>query len=98
MTSYVPWIKSSRAIVLLSLAVVLLAVAFWIFYLPTSSRLDEVPLPPLPDLSGQPQVLVDYLQQMNNGAMNSPRSAEAIGALALAYQSNFFYDEAKQCE
>ncbi|MGB2868094.1 MAG: tetratricopeptide repeat protein [Bacteroidota bacterium] len=72
------------------------AVVFWVLSRP-SMRHASTDIPDLPDMTGQPNVLVEYLQRMNRQASGSPSSSEAIGALALAYQSNFFYDEARAC-
>jgi tetratricopeptide (TPR) repeat protein len=73
------------------------ALILWVLSRSSSQQSASTTIPPLPDLEGQPKVLVDYIQTMNQEALKSPSSNEAVGALALAYQSNFFYDEAKIC-
>lgn len=83
--------------VAVSFLVLVSAVIIWRLYPSAAPRIHSTSIPALPDLTGQPKVLVDYLQRINEEALKFPSSDLAVGNLAMAYQSNFFYDEAKVC-
>ena len=51
-------------------------------------------LPALPELSGQPAPLREHLETANRGARDRPTSADAVGALGLAYHADLFLDHA----
>jgi tetratricopeptide (TPR) repeat protein len=91
--------KNKRAALsgLASLLVLLTAIILWFLYQSAPHRVHSPNIPALPDLAGQPKVLIDYLQSVNEQALKSPSSDQAIADLGMAYQSNFFYDEAKVC-
>jgi tetratricopeptide (TPR) repeat protein len=65
--------------------------------LPIFRRLSMPAIPEFPDCTGQPAVVVHYLQRMNNEAMQMPASDETVGKLAMAYHAHMFYDQAQQC-
>jgi tetratricopeptide (TPR) repeat protein len=90
--------KRVKIALLASFLVLVSAVVFWVLYPAITSRFHSTKIPALPDLGGQPQILADYIRKMNEEALKTPMSDEAVGNLALAYQSNFFYDEAKVCQ
>ena len=48
-------------------------------------------LPPMPDLAGQPPAVVEHLRQADLLARRNPTSAEAVGALGMAYHADLFY-------
>ncbi len=89
--------KGIAIAVIASLLVLVSAAFIWRWYASATHRGHSTDIPALPDLTGQPKVLVDYLQRVNEEAMKFPSSDHAVGDLAMAYQSNFFYDEAKAC-
>jgi tetratricopeptide (TPR) repeat protein len=51
-------------------------------------------LPPLPDLAGQPRAIVLHLSEADRAARANPKSADAVGALGMAYHADLFYDAA----
>lgn len=51
-------------------------------------------LPALPDLSDQPPALRDHLEAADRAARDRPTSADAVGALGLAYHADLFLDHA----
>ncbi len=51
-------------------------------------------LPALPELSGQPPALREHLEGADRAARGRPTSAEAVGALGLAYHADLFLDHA----
>ena len=51
-------------------------------------------LPDLPELSGQPPALREHLEAADRDARGRPTSAEAVGALGLAYHADLFLDHA----
>ena len=51
-------------------------------------------LPPLPDLAGQPPAVVEHLRNADAQARRDPASADAVGALGMAYHADLFYDAA----
>ena len=51
-------------------------------------------LPALPAFSHEPTALRDYLQNADRAARAAPTSADAVGALGLAYHANMFYEQA----
>ncbi|MGH9383519.1 MAG: tetratricopeptide repeat protein [Vicinamibacterales bacterium] len=51
-------------------------------------------LPPLPVLAGHPAPLVTHLEQADARARRSPRNADIIGALGMAYHADLFYGQA----
>lgn len=92
--------KKSAAIKILVLLLILAflsAIMYWFLSPLIVPRAVTTSIPPMPDLTGQPAILVDYLQKMNEEATKASTSAEAAGNLGMAYHSNFFYDEARTC-
>jgi tetratricopeptide (TPR) repeat protein len=89
--------KRVKVSVLVSFVALVAAMIFWMLYPSGAHRLESTAIPALPDLTGQTNVVVEYLQKMNEEALASPSSDHAVGSLAMAYQSNFFYHEAKTC-
>ena len=53
-------------------------------------------LPSMPDLAGQPPAVVEHLRHADLLARRRPRSAEAVGALGMAYHADLFYAPAAQ--
>ena len=51
-------------------------------------------LPALPELSGEPTALRAHLEAADRAARDRPTSAEAVGALGLAYHADLFLDHA----
>ena len=51
-------------------------------------------LPALPELSGHPTALREHLEAADGAARDRPSSADAVGALGLAYHADLFLDEA----
>ena len=51
-------------------------------------------LPALPELSGQPPALREHLETADRAARDRPTSADAVGALGLAYHADLFLDHA----
>ena len=51
-------------------------------------------LPPLPELSSEPTALREHLEAADRAARDRPTSADAVGALGLAYHADLFLDEA----
>ena len=54
-------------------------------------------LPAPPDLSGQPTAVRTHLADADRAARARPTSADAVGALGLAYHADMFYDQAERC-
>ncbi len=54
-------------------------------------------LPALPDLSGQPTAFRTHLADADRAARAQPTSAEAVGALCIAYHADMFYEQAERC-
>ena len=76
---------------------VVIAVAIWLGYNEMMRRSYVVRLPQLPDLSGEPPALVEHLRSADQAARHRAQSADAIGKLGMAYQSDVYYDQAIQC-
>jgi tetratricopeptide (TPR) repeat protein len=53
-------------------------------------------LPLLPDLSGQPPAVVEHLRSADAQARRHPASADAVGALGIAYHADLFYGAAAE--
>ncbi len=51
-------------------------------------------LPTLPELSGRPPALREHLEAADRAARDRPTSADAVGALGLAYHADLFLEEA----
>ena len=51
-------------------------------------------LPALPDLSGQPEAVRMHLTAADRAARGDPASANAVGALGLAYHADLYYRQA----
>ena len=51
-------------------------------------------LPPLPELSEEPTALREHLESADRAARDRPTSADAVGALGVAYHADLFLDEA----
>lgn len=51
-------------------------------------------LPALPELSGEPTALRAHIEAADRAARDRPTSAEAVGALGLAYHADLFLDHA----
>lgn len=54
-------------------------------------------LPDLPDLRGRPRAMVEHLGKADEAARRDPNSADAVGALGMAYHADVFYDRAAHC-
>jgi HemY protein len=54
-------------------------------------------LPALPDLSRQTAEVRAQLTETDAAARSHPASADAVGALGLAYHSDMFYQQAERC-
>lgn len=54
-------------------------------------------LPPLPELTGQHKAVIDHLGAKYRTAHDDPSSADAVGALCLAYHADMFYAQAERC-
>jgi tetratricopeptide (TPR) repeat protein len=48
-------------------------------------------LPPMLDVTGQPPAVVEHLRQADLLARGNPTSADAVGALGMAYHADLFY-------
>jgi tetratricopeptide (TPR) repeat protein len=57
----------------------------------------EARLPALPDMAGQPMSVAEHLRDRDRAARADPASADAVGALCLAYHADMFYDQASRC-
>jgi protein O-GlcNAc transferase len=53
-------------------------------------------LPPLPSLSGQPPAVIEHVKNADAQARRNPTSADAVGALGMAYHADLFYDAAAE--
>lgn len=53
-------------------------------------------LPSLPDLAGQPSAVVEHLRHADAQARRDPASADAVGALGIAYHADLFYGAAAE--
>src|SRR5438128_3134294 len=54
-------------------------------------------LPAPPNLAGQPTAVRTHLTGRYDAARADPKSADAVGALCLAYHADLYYDEADRC-
>ncbi len=54
-------------------------------------------VPALPNLTGQPAPVTDYINAVYAEAQRKPYADETIGKLALAFQANYFYKAAELC-
>ena len=86
--------SGSRRVVIGVLAVLLAAVVAFVAYEEIRKARFRSQLPPLPTFSHEPTALRDYLENADRAARAAPTSAEAVGALGLAYHANMFYEEA----
>ena len=84
------WVRTPRAIALLVVAALVVAGGA---YKIRESRYRSR-LPPLPAFSHEPTALRDHLENADRAARAAPTSAEAVGALGLAYHASMFYEEA----
>ncbi len=89
--------KSKNTLILIIIACLLLLFLIFVLY-PTLTRLIySRDIPTLPDLSGQSEVLTEYLIEIYNETLDDPVSDAAVGHLAMVFHSNFFYDHAILC-
>jgi tetratricopeptide (TPR) repeat protein len=59
---------------------------------------DEASPPlPLPELSSQTPAVGAHLEERHEAARRAPGSADAVGALCVAYHADMFYDQAQAC-
>jgi tetratricopeptide (TPR) repeat protein len=89
--------RRMKVSLLVAFVVFIAAIIFWMMYLRGVHRVEFTAIPPLPDFTGQPQAVINYVKQVNEETLASPSSDQAVGKLGIAYQSNFFYDEARMC-
>ena len=78
-------------------AIILLVVAIGIAYVALDWRTRASAarlLPLLPDLTGRPPALVAHLREADAAARRAPASADAVGALGMAYHADLFYEQA----
>jgi tetratricopeptide (TPR) repeat protein len=54
-------------------------------------------LPALPDLSAEPAAVRAHLLELDRAARADAASADAVGALGMAYHADGFYDPADEC-
>ena len=54
-------------------------------------------LPDLPNFNSYSESVVKYLEQLNDAAALKPYEDGIVGKLGMAYQANFFYEEAEKC-
>ena len=54
-------------------------------------------LPALPLFSGQPSAVGEHIRLKHSDARGNPRSADAVGALCVAYHADLFYAQAETC-
>ncbi|MBN1764929.1 MAG: tetratricopeptide repeat protein, partial [Sedimentisphaerales bacterium] len=84
-----------------SFAAFVLSMAFiamiWIVYSLFSNWKNALYIPGIPDLSNQPEVLQNYIQEMHSAALEDPGSDRSVGRLGMVFHANFFYEEAEQC-
>lgn len=85
------WISGLISVVVIIILLVLILIPAVI------RKINSKNVPALPNLTNQPGVLVKYIHQMNENALDNPTSDEAIGNLAMTYEANFFYEKAKIC-
>ena len=78
-------------------AALLLSAAFWGALRWTEGRAALGRLPVLPEFAGKPAVIVRHLREADAAARRTPRSADAVGRLAVAYHADAFYDQAGEC-
>ncbi len=84
---------------LVGLALVL-AAGFWLGFAELLRRSIRTPLsdlPDLPDLTAQPAALAEHVRLADLSARRNRGSAEAIGALGMAYHADELYDHALRC-
>ncbi len=72
--------------------VVVFAAAAAIFALKTRGAAAR--LPAVPNLTGRPPALVEQVAAADRQARRSPGRADVVGALAMTYHADLFYDEA----
>ncbi len=70
---------------------------FWILYPLYTNWRNELYIPAVPDLTGQPKALENYVKKMHSEALEKPESDQSVGRLGMTFQANFFYDEAERC-
>ncbi len=84
-----------------SLLVAALCVGAALLYIggisPLLRSLQRANIPALPDCTGRPQAVAEYLRDMNDKTLDSPVSGEAVGMLGMAYHAHQFYEQAQAC-
>jgi tetratricopeptide (TPR) repeat protein len=71
------------------------ALVSWFIGVELVRRANARDLPALPDLSHAPSAVAAYLPGVDRAARDNPRSADALGALAMAYHANLFPAQAE---
>ncbi len=81
----------------MSLPALLLATFLWVIFAYLLQKSTASTLPEIPDLSGKSPAMVAHIHQANSAARRDPGSADAIGALGMAYHANLFNKHAAVC-
>jgi tetratricopeptide (TPR) repeat protein len=81
-----------------AIAIVLLVsvATIWIGARARARGLAAARLPHVPDAAGQSPAVVDHLRLADQRARANPTSAEAVGALGMAYHADLFYEPAAE--
>ena len=77
-------------------AALVAGLALWVGGGEIVRRVGARDLPMLPELAHASPLIASQLRQLDRAARVTPRSAEAVGALAIAYHANLFAAEARQ--
>src|SRR2546428_8413630 len=80
-----------------ALAAAVVAAAILVFATFGMRYLSARRLPALPNLAAQPTAVRTHLTGRYDAARADPKSADAVGALCLAYHADLYYDEADRC-
>jgi tetratricopeptide (TPR) repeat protein len=90
--------KNSNKLAFILSGISLIAILFiWVLYPLFINWRNELYIPALPDFSGQPKALENYVKKMHSEALGKPESDQSIGRLGMTFQANFFYEEAERC-
>ncbi|MFC2139647.1 tetratricopeptide repeat protein [Bacteroidota bacterium] len=90
-------LKSNSKLIAASTTAIILLMVIYFIYPTYKGWIYSDHIPELPDLEGEKQFVVSFLNETYKVTLENPASDEAVGNLAIVFHANFFYDEAEKC-
>jgi tetratricopeptide (TPR) repeat protein len=85
---------TSRPVLIATIGFAVVALATYLGIQFRGRSIARSTLPPMPELTGRPAVMIKHLREADAAARSRPASADAVGGLGAAYHGDLFYVEA----